>query len=319
MLAEFERQIRDSDPGRPKIRLITAADLGKMEFQEPKWIVPEILPTGLAILAGKPKLGKSWLALNICLAVASGGFVLGRAIDSGTAIYFGLEDTERRLQKRLRLMNGSGPLPAGLMLSTAIPRIHEGGLEALEDAINRNHPKFVVVDTLARFRPPPKKNDGYQSDTDLIAAIKALADKYDLCILLVHHLRKSGAEDPLDEISGTTGISGAADSLLVLKRARGGSDAELLSVGRDYEEVRFALKFVSDLGAWQVIGSAEEVALSRSRKEIVDLLRDSKGLTPNQIAAELGKNRSTIRRLLSLMISSGTLNRDGKGKYFSCA
>jgi hypothetical protein len=315
MLLEFERQVQEADPGRPKCKLITAEDLEKIEFTDPTWIVPEILPAGLAILAGKPKLGKSWLALNISLSVALGGWALDRMIVPGTAIYFGLEDTERRLQSRLKLMMNGDPLPAKLLLSTAILRTHEGGLEALEEVIQKYRPKLVVIDTLARFRPPAKRNDGYQSDTDQIAVIKNLADKYESCVLLVHHLRKSGAEDPLDEISGTTGISGAADSLMVLKRARGGSNAELLSVGRDYEEIRLALKFASDLGVWQVLGSAEEVALSHSRKEIIDLLRDSKDLTPTQIATELGKNRNTTRRLLSLMLSTGALTRNEGGKY----
>jgi hypothetical protein len=138
----------EAEPGT-----FTAADLMAQELPEPSWIVPDILAEGVAILAGKPKLGKSWMALGLCVAVASGGYALGtKSVEQGGALYLALEDNRRRLQNRLRQTLPDGNPPADLHMALGWPRMDEGGAEKLDDWLSE-HPdaRIVCIDTLKRF------------------------------------------------------------------------------------------------------------------------------------------------------------------------
>ena len=137
--------------------IFNAADLQAMEFPPINWVVPGILPEGLTILAGKPKLGKSWLALDMALSVAGGGSVLGRECEPGPALYLALEDNQRRLQRRLTLIEPHLSWPADLELHTQWPRLDAGGLTSISDWIKtRDGAKLVIIDTLAVVRPQGK-------------------------------------------------------------------------------------------------------------------------------------------------------------------
>jgi RecA-family ATPase len=208
----------------------TARELQQQEFPQPKWAVPDLLPEGLTFLAGRPKIGKSWMALNVTLAVPCGGKALGKIeVVQGDALYLALEDTPRRMQGRILALLGSDPFPHRLHLVHHAPKLSEG----LEDAIGewlRNHPeaRLVIVDTLARIRKRKAKHtDSYAEDSEAAERLQKLATDYRICLLVVHHLRKAEAEDPLELVSGTFGLTGGADGVLVLKRGRGQADAIL--------------------------------------------------------------------------------------------
>ena len=187
--------------------------------------MPGILPEGLAVLAGKPKLGKSWLALQLALAVASGGSALGIGeIVQGPALYLALEDGRRRLQNRLMRLRESqpGPVPANLYFARQWARQDKGGLAQLAEWLTA-HPgtRLVVIDTYPLFRPAHQSKGGsqtYSEDYLFAATLKQLADQFQVCILLVCHCRKAGSDDFQDEIMGSQGLSGAADASLVLRR-----------------------------------------------------------------------------------------------------
>ena len=296
------------------VRLVSARELMKMDLPEPKWAVPELLPEGLAILGGKPKMGKSWLALNLGLAVASGGVSLGLTkCEPGDVLYLALEDTDRRLQSRLLSILGEASAPASLTLTTAWPRLDESGVEELETWL-RTHPeaRLVIIDTLAKVRSPRGRNDTlYESDYAAVAALKALADRFGVAILVLHHLRKMDAPDPVDAISGTLGLSGAADAILVLKRDRGQRDASLFVTGRDLDEQDLQLSWDETLCSWKVIPDQELLArISRERNDVLDLFRNNgnEPLAPAQIAALLHKNANAIRKLLRSMAKAEQLS-----------
>src|SRR5215217_4338909 len=139
----------------PTPTTMTAAELMDKELPPVKWAVSGVLPEGVTILAGKPKMGKSWLALGLCVAVASGGRALGKIrAECGGALYLGLEDQERRLQRRLKKILAGGNAPEGLEVTWAWPRLDQGGVEALRDYLKeRPATRLLVIDTLKKIRP----------------------------------------------------------------------------------------------------------------------------------------------------------------------
>ncbi|HHV63231.1 MAG TPA: AAA family ATPase [Firmicutes bacterium] len=300
-------------------KVITAPDLLKKELPEPVWIIPDILTEGVSLLAGKPKSGKSWMALEIAIAVACGGYAFGKIrVEPREVLYLALEDSERRLQDRLKILLRGTPVPEGLHLVTEWLRLDDGGRETLEKWLSE-HPnvKLIVIDVLKRIRPREKPNRNlYDVDYEAIALLKNLADSHKVSMLILHHTSKRDAEDFTDSPSGSTGLSGAADAVWVLKRSRGQADAELLITGRDIEEKEIALTFDLQTGGWTILGDAEEYRMSKERREILKTLREAgEVLTPKAIADQLGRKETNIRFLLNKLVQEGQVIRVGYGKY----
>jgi hypothetical protein len=280
-----------------------------------RWAVPDILPEGLTLLAGKPKQGKSWLALALALAIALGGLALGALpVTQAAVLYLALEDNERRLQSRARqLLASMSHVPCGIEFALHWPRLGEGGLLYLEEYLQA-HPqvRLVVIDTWVKFAPrgQSSQRSQYENDYDALTPLKELADKYQVSILVIHHLRKTCAVDVLDEITGSTGVSGAVDGMLILKRERGQQEASLFVTGRDIEqEQQLALTFDPESALWTLVGDAEEYRRSKERQEILHLLTEQgpDGMTPRQVAEALDKNYHTTRSLLRKMEAAGDI------------
>jgi hypothetical protein len=298
-----------------------AAELVRAELPEPRYAVEGILPEGFTVLAGKPKFGKSWLALNLALAVASGGMALGSIpVERGEVLYLALEDTKRRLQARLRkiLVATEAELPAGLTLATSWPRQDQDGLPRLNEWLDA-HPacRLVIVDTWPKFRPPKKSGaDVYDEDYRHATELKATADLFKTSLLAVAHCRKLAAEDPVDSVSGTLGLTGAADAVLVLKRERGQHDAALFVTGRDIDERELALRWDPQFALWSILGDAEEYRISAERQRVLALFeRSPKAMTPAEVAALIDKSRNATKKMLWLMASDGQLEAIGEGLY----
>ena len=304
----------------PQLGLVNAVDLCAKQFAEPKFVVPDYLTEGLGILAGKPKIGKSWFALGIVNAVAMGSTAIGKIdVQIGDALYLALEDNERRLQKRLKaVLQGCQPSPR-LDLVTEWRRLDDGGIDDLRTWLSA-HPdaRLIVIDTLAKVRGRSDPDAGiYMSDYDAVSGLKALADEFSVAILLIHHLRKSSADDPLDEVSGSTGLTGAVDFVLVLRRDRIRADAVLFVTGRDLEERETALEFDKETGAWTILGDADEYRQSQARVEIIRALTDAgEPMTPAEVAAAIGKKRESVKVTLSRMAKDGEVQPVGTGKYW---
>ena len=297
---------------------MSAAELMGLELPEAKWAVPGVLPEGVTILAGKPKIGKSWLGLGLGIAVGSGGRALGQiAVESGQALYMGLEDNARRLQKRMKKMLAGRDAPRLLEVTTDWPQLDEGGVEALDVWLDRRpDARLVVVDTLKKIRPRETGSGRvYDLDYEALEPLIPLAADRGVAILVVHHLRKLEAGDPLDMISGSTGLTGGVDGAMVLKRDRGKQDATLVVDGRDIEEpAELALRWDADIASWSLMGDAEEYRQSEERRRIMDLLMQMDDpMYPKDIAEALDKNRSTTRVLLANMKQDGQVEDTGRG------
>ncbi len=297
-----------------------AADLDLEEFPDLLFIVSSWIVAGLTVFAGKPKMGKSWLALALGDSVSRGVLALGSLnVSGGDVLYLALEDTKRRLQQRLRAVRQGALASARLSYSTTWRRLDQGGLEDIERWIDQ-HPnaKLVVIDTMKQVKAKPIRDNTalYDQDYEAWAPLKALADRRNVAILVITHLRKATADDPLDEITGSTGITGCADTLMVLKREKGKADAILYIRGRDIEEQEHALQFDKATGLWSVLGDAAQYRQSQERLEIMSEIRQrGEPLSPKDVAEALGKNRVTIRRLMTKMADNGFLKRADKGRY----
>ncbi len=234
------------------------------------WTIPNFLPEGLFLLGGKPKQGKSWLALHMTLAIAGAvPFLEYYQTTQGACLYLALEDTEQRLQIRTKQLLTSMPISvnqAQVEFVTRWPVMDQGGFTHLEAYI-KTHPslRLIVVDTWAKFAPTTKEGSRtlYQSEYAALGKLKLLADTHHLSLLLIHHLRKSEGKDILDEITGSTGIAGAVDGMFILKRERTEHSAILFVTGRDIEEKTLPLTFAPTTALWSI----DRTSLDKSTRD----------------------------------------------------
>ena len=250
-------------------KTISAEELLSTPLPPVKWIIPDLLPAGLALFAGPSKAGKSWLTLWLCLQVAQGKPMWGREIEPHTVLYLSLEDTFNRLQKRLLQLVGSEEAPERLVMQTECGSIGQGLEEQLTSFLYQ-HPDtgLIVIDTLQKVRSSDQNNSMYASDYKEISALKALADKYNVCILLIHHLRKQAADDPFQQIAGSNGLMGVADTSWVMQRKRMSQTADILLTGRDMDDRTLHLREESCV--WTL--EDEETAEEREIKAVPDYL-----------------------------------------------
>ena len=233
-----------------------------------RWLIPGLLPAGLSLLAGASKAGKSWLCLWLCLQLTRGGEIWGRATQPQTVLYLCLEDTYARIQGRLFRLT-EAPVPSRLYFQTGSCAIGDG-LELQIEKFLSQHPEtgLVVIDTLQKVRTADPNNGAYASDYQDMSALKSLADRRGIGLLLVHHLRKQGASDPFQQISGSNGLMGAADTIWLLQRQRMSDTARLLVTGRDMDSCTLHLQTRDCI--WQLL--EEESAEAQVRKAIPDYL-----------------------------------------------
>jgi hypothetical protein len=213
-----------------------------------EYCVDGLISQGLFILAGAPKVGKSWLALDMCLSIAKGEKVLGKETLCGHAVYLSLEDSLIRLQNRLYELTDepSDNLNFAIMaesISNGLPEQIEYCRKRFDDL------KIVFIDTLQMVRN--ESESSYSSDYKELSVMKALADKLGIAIVLVHHTRKCSDSDPFNMISGSTGLSGCVDgSMVLIESKRGSRKAKLYCVGRDIENQEINVVFESS--RWKV-------------------------------------------------------------------
>lgn len=216
-------------------------------------IIDDLLYTGAYILAGAPKIGKSFLVAQLAYHVSTGQPLWGYNTRQGDVLYLALEDDEKRLQERMYRMFGVNGTDR-LRFATAAKQLGNGLDEQLEFALHKYpETKLVIVDTLQKVREVTSENYSYASDYQVIGALKSFADKHSICILIVHHTRKQPAGDSFEKISGTTGLLGCADgSFLLEKEKRTSSKATLSIVGRDQPDQQLYLVKNQERLIWEL-------------------------------------------------------------------
>jgi len=235
-----------------KITVIDAETLMDKRLPPTKFCVGTLLPQGLCILGGAPKVGKSWFVLDLCTHVARGDKFLGLSVTRGKVLYLCLEDSERRIQERLNTITTD--VPEGLYFAMGEITMESGICDFLRKC-KQKCPELtlIVIDTFQLIRNPT--NDvSYGNDYAELRVLKALADELGICLLLVHHLRKMNDSDPINRLSGSSGISGAVDAVYILdKPMRSGNRATLIASGRDIRDRKIELEMNPQSCIWTLI------------------------------------------------------------------
>ncbi len=310
----------------PAEEFTTASALQTVIFPPAVEVFSGLLVAGLTLLAGAPKLGKSWLALLLALAKATGGEALGVRTTAAAALFVGLEDSLRRLQRRLTLLLPTGEAwPESLHLASSVAWSWRG-TEAV-DELRRWHDahrscELIVLDTLARLRPTVsnKRGSGYDLDVEFVAPFQAFAIERGIALLGVVHTRKQDRKyrelDGLESVSGTLGLPGTADAVLVLQRGRLARQGELLVTGRDLPERKLALSFDPSCGLWSFLGDAAEVTASQSRQAVLEAMREAgEAISVQRIADATGSKHENVKKLVQRLVTEGRVLRFGRGSY----
>lgn len=309
-------QLIAGDPQPTKL-VWTVAELLTAEFPDPKWAIPGLLPAGLVVLAGRPKLGKSWLSLQMAVAVGTGGVVLNRKVDRGKVLYLALEDNPRRLQDRLSKQQSikSAAVDFHFEWPALVEKRGDArGTDAIMTAINANGYNLVIIDTISRALGHADQLD--QADMNVaFGKLQRLAMERDICLLLVDHHRKSagGVGDVIDDVMGATSKVGVADAAIGIYRERGQSNATLKVSGRDVDDQELAIQFDRELFCWQLLGNAAGVKTDSIQADILDAIDELGGAaTVARIAQWMNKDRANIRKEMLELVNKGVLKRGEK-------
>jgi hypothetical protein len=310
-------------PGPPP-RGHTAAELWDMVFPPIKFAVPGYVAEGLTLLAGAPKRGKSWLALDLCCAVAQGGLTLGdQHCIEGDTLYAALEDSPRRIKDRLHKvcqLRDQPPARLTVWFGQDLPRL--GASPGCEDYLREwlmahiGTARLVVIDTLNYIRPERTRDeDPYSYDYRSATTLQRLAQEFGVAIIIIHHTRKTAADDYLESISGTNGLTGGSDAVMVLEKGTEGGYV-LKGRGRDIEEFETAVKFDKADCRWHVIGDAAEARVSDTRSSILKVLGEAGFfMSVSDIATQVGLPRNRVDQQLWQMVQVGMVERHGRGMY----
>jgi hypothetical protein len=294
--------------------------LDQQVFPEPAWSVSGIIPEGCCILAGPPKICKSFLVLSIALAAARGGQVLSVQVEQRPVLYLALEDGAQRLQSRARMLLDDQPLPDDFNFLT-----REDSCSAMYDASdwvdgNGDQKPMVIVDTLEKVRGA-RGNSAYEADYRAGTSLQSLLTVGG-SVIAVHHTRKAASNDFLDDVSGTLGLAGSVDTVITLKRTRTEGGGRLSVTGRDVEEMVYSLTFVG--GVWNVDGTdladaankVTEHKLGETMREVLELVNSRTQTTAADVAANLDIGDSTARQYLRRLTDEhGLIARISTGIY----
>jgi RecA-family ATPase len=292
------------------------AEIYNADFPEPEPIVRPILYRGLTLLAGKPKAGKSWLALDLAISIVQERKFAGylEIQKPSRVLYISLEERARQTRARMRLLTPYTDFLHDLRFIHELPPLLGGGAEAL-DAELRGHPcEVIIIDSLlAISRGGGRRNvDAVQADYDRVNALRQIAERHKSAMVVICHTRKAAAEDVIDSLQTTGGTTAAADGVWVLQKKADGCGV-LHVTGREDEERIYGLK--RDGPRWVIRGEGEEFTQTEERREILDLLRENGAMKPRQLARDLAKRVPAVQKLLRSLVDEGLICRKRYGEY----
>lgn len=248
-------------------------ELKEEENKPTEFIVDRILPTGLNLLCGPSKVGKSWFALELALAVSRGDNFLGFKTNKSSVFYFALEDTKKRLYERtMKILDGKD-IPSNLKGRISCGTLSSSFVCELEKELeNDPNIKLVIVDTLQKIRGKANSNEQtYAYDYREMSMLKKIADEKGICLLVLHHTRKEADNDKYNMINGTNGIMGVADTTMILsKDNRMDSKATLSITGRDVEDQEYVINFDPNSCMWKMKSTMKEEQDNKLKEQFLN-------------------------------------------------
>lgn len=280
---------REKDQGvdllKPRLDIKKLAEIDKTFYPPPRTPVEGLIIEGCTILAGAGKIGKSWLAFHLCMAVAAGKPFLGRKTTQGNVLYLALEDVEESIQERAKLLRTKSGIVKEdyapfLDIVTQAPPVKEGLIPMIEDWLSEHKDAVMIcIDVMQKVRGiTPGNRNAYQDDYAFLTEFTGFAKKHRIAVVLLHHLNKRDVRtlsDPFDSLSGSTGILGTTDTGLLLHRSRGQNQGTLQVASRRLQDIRnLILNF--DSGYWSVISEQNAEVIARQayeQNEVAQLIK----------------------------------------------
>jgi hypothetical protein len=295
-----------------------------MRFDPLKFLVPDLIPAeGVTLISSKPKVGKSWLLLDLALSATMDRRTLGELkVTQGDVLYLALEDSLRRLQGRMTklLPTFTVEWPETLVCATKWRRVDDGGLQDLREWVEETRQKghkvaFIAIDVLKMIRPHPKPGkQPYDLDYDAIVGLRQLANDLHVAILIATHNRKAGSDDLIDLVSATLGLTAAVDAIIVIDRQPQGLVFDVR--GRDVEADTLAVEFDKNTCRWRLLGDAAAMRLSSQRKKVLTALEEAdEPLGPNDIAIATDLKPANVRYLLGQLVKDRLVEKAEYGRY----
>ncbi len=297
----------------------TAQQLYDAVFPPPVFAVDGLIPEGLTLLIARPKIGKSWMALQLGVAVGTGGHALGQTVKQGKALYLALEDSPLRMQSRMFKMQRAPRATDMTIVHTWRPLSEDAALTELMTKIEEGGYTLVIVDTLQRAVGGASVVKDAARLSKILGTLQQFALQNHIALVIVHHSRKSatdiatGGGDVIDDAMGGTEIAGVTDAVIGIYRKRGDSAATMRVTGRDIEEKELAVEFDKKLFCWQVVGEAGSVKADTLQAAILETIKEFGGLaTVTQVAKFLEKDKSNVRKELLELVDKGALTKAEK-------
>jgi len=285
------------------------AELLDADFPEPSWTVPELIPVGLVSLAGRPKIGKSWMALQLAIAVASGGYFLGKMVDQAEVLYLAFEDPGRRLKSRVKQIGVKHDAPITFM--TEFRPLDGDGLNDLYIHVSSGRYKLVVVDTFGRSLTAGKLEiKDYSDNVAVLSPLQKMAQKHAVTILLVDHHSKINGDNPITDLIGSIGKSATFDCVIGIYKEQGKQGAKLMIVGRDLDDVDLAIEFDPTTGSWQSLGDTRSVFRSSVLDAIKALVKQGELATTKSITDHLGNTyQGHVSRAIGELLADNKIKK----------
>lgn len=294
------------------MKSITAEKLQGLQLPEPECIIDGIVPTGYTVLSAPRKIGKSWLAVQMCYAVASGGTVLGRQAVKGQAIYITLEETMRMSASRQRKTWGEKNAPKGMYYVFDCKTVDDGFVDELDAFIKKEgltDVRLVVVDVLAKIDSVTQKGeDVYHKDYRVGSALKEWTKDKNVALIAITHVSKKKSDDIYDDTMGTGGVTGSADAIITIRRNGREKTATMSVIGRSLPETDISMRledciWVADSPDFQTSPIYDAVLQAADygdgeKMTCTDLIENSGiDVTPKEVGSYLLHNKEAFEEL----------------------
>jgi hypothetical protein len=319
--ASFGSSEPAKEPAKKQV-YFTFEEIDAMEDVEIKWAIPDLLPQGLVVLAGAPKMGKSWLVQQLSCSIATGGVALSKfPTNQGSILHLALEDPVYRFRDRMKMQKKPGePSPNKFgVFANEFPFAKEGIKEIRRWCDQAINPRMVVIDTLERFKGDvggSKSQNVYSSDYQTMSQFHSVAKDYGISVVIVHHLRKADASDPMNQVSGSAGITGAADMVWVLNRkSRKEMKGTLQAMGKDLGDTTYSLIWDGEFSQWICEDFEDADQKNKIHALLIDFFKDAENrrVTAGEVADKIGKSKSHVAKALKELADEDFLLRYNGG------